>query len=465
MIVSAEPYNEDIFYKAKNTNQAGELDFTYYNAVYTVENALSKVKDETDQVVALAKNSRERILKTENAVKNLVSSMRGITDFVNSTIDTSQQTNMLAMNAAIEAAHAGEQGKGFSIISEEIRKLAVITNTQSENAGNIIRGMEKQFDLITSSIEERISAIDDIFSKTQSFEENINKLYGNNLKTSISKLEQYRKCPFSYYLKYGLNLKEKEELKIQSLNTGTFMHEVIDEFFTYTKDSKLDLNELKDEDIKNIIESMKTDYENRGIEIIKIENGYQMCSKKEYAEYIYPVLDKRVKPNLSNAALETLAIIAYNPKITRAEIEAIRGVNSDGTLYRLMEYHLIEDAGKLDAPGRPTTYRPTEEFLKMFGLSSLDELPELPRYKLDENEQLLNTMSSFLPKAEREMINNSNSKAEKEELFAQIEEELFNNYRILPLLFYNNTIAVNNKNTSINDILDGNGNLNFNNLK
>ena len=68
-------------------------------------------------------------------------------------------------------------------------------------------------------------------------------------------------------------------------------------------------------------------------------------------------------------------------------------------------------------------------------------------------------------KAEREMINNSNSKAEKEELFAQIEEELFNNYRILPLLFYNNTIAVNNKNTSINDILDGNGNLNFNNLK
>lgn len=85
--------------------------------------------------------------------------------------------------------------------------------------------------------------------------------------------------------------------------------------------------------------------------------------------------------------------------------------------------------------------------------------------KLDENEQLLNTMSSFLPKTEREMINNSNSKAEKEELFAQIEEELFNNYRILPLLFYNNTIAVNNKNTSINDILDGNGNLNFNNLK
>ena len=85
--------------------------------------------------------------------------------------------------------------------------------------------------------------------------------------------------------------------------------------------------------------------------------------------------------------------------------------------------------------------------------------------KLDENEQVRKAMSSFLAKAAREMINKSNSKAEKEELFAQIEEELFNNYRILPLLFYNNTIAVNNKNTSINDILDGNGNLNFNNLK
>ena len=158
------------FSKIYSTSSNMQLD------IDKVSSSISKVKDETDQVVALAKSSKDRILKTENAVKNLVSSMRGITDFVNSTIDTSQQTNMLAMNAAIEAAHAGEQGKGFSIISEEIRKLAVITNTQSENAGNIIRGMEKQFDLIISSIEERISAIDDIFSKTQSFEENMNKL-------------------------------------------------------------------------------------------------------------------------------------------------------------------------------------------------------------------------------------------------------------------------------------------------
>lgn len=147
--------------------------------------------------------------------------------------------------------------------------------------------------------------------------------------------------------------------------------------------------ELPAEDIKNIIESMKTDYENRGIEIIKIENGYQMCSKKENVEYIYPIIDKRVKPNLSNAALETLAIIAYNPKITRAEIEAIRGVNADAAIYKLLEFGLIEVAGKLDAPGRPTIYKTTDDFLRMFGYSSLLELPELPRYKLDENKQIV----------------------------------------------------------------------------
>ena len=92
---------------------------------------------------------------------------------------------------------------------------------------------------------------------------------------------------------------------------------------------------------------------------------------------------------MSQAALETLSIIAYNPKITRAEIEAIRGVNSDGTIYKLLDYNLIEDSGKLDAPGRPTTYSTTKEFLRMFGLESLDALPELPRYKLDENQQIV----------------------------------------------------------------------------
>ena len=149
--------------------------------------------------------------------------------------------------------------------------------------------------------------------------------------------------------------------------------------------------ELTPENVQEIIENMKTDFEEqgRGIEIIKVNNGYQLCSKKENYEYIYQIIDKRNKPNLSQAALETLAIIAYNPKITRAEIESIRGVNSDGTIYKLLDHNLIEDAGRLDAPGRPTTYKTTKEFLRLFGYTSLEELPELPRYKLDENQQIV----------------------------------------------------------------------------
>lgn len=149
--------------------------------------------------------------------------------------------------------------------------------------------------------------------------------------------------------------------------------------------------EINADVIINIIEAMRKELEEKGsgIEIIKVNDGYQMCTNKEYYEYIYPVLDKRAKPNLSNAALEALSIIAYNPGITRAEIESIRGVNSDATIYKLLEYNLITAAGKLDAPGRPTTYKTTENFLKMFGYSNLDELPGLPKYKMDENQQIV----------------------------------------------------------------------------
>ena len=147
--------------------------------------------------------------------------------------------------------------------------------------------------------------------------------------------------------------------------------------------------EIDGNQIEEIVKNMQEEFKTRGIEIIKIENGYQLCTKKEYYEYIYPVLDKRTKPSLSTAALETLAIIAYNPRATKAEIEAIRGVNSDGTIYKLLDYGLIEDAGKADLPGRPITYKTTPEFLKMFGYETLANLPELPKYKLDANRQIV----------------------------------------------------------------------------
>lgn len=149
--------------------------------------------------------------------------------------------------------------------------------------------------------------------------------------------------------------------------------------------------EISRVDLEKILDKMQEEYkvEKRGIELIKLNNGYQLCSKKENYEYIYQIIDKRNKPKLSNAALETLSIIAYNPKISRAEIEAIRGVSVDATIYKLLEYGLIEEAGKLDLPGRPMSYKTSDDFLRLFGYSSLDELPELPRYKMDENHQIV----------------------------------------------------------------------------
>ena len=149
--------------------------------------------------------------------------------------------------------------------------------------------------------------------------------------------------------------------------------------------------EIPKEDLENIIVSMQEDYreQSRGIEIIKVDDSYQLCTKKELYEFLYPILDKRSKPNLSNAALETLAIIAYNPRVTRAEIESIRGVGADACIYKLLEYGLIQEGGKADLPGKPMTYVTSNEFLKMFGYTSLNDLQELPKYKLDENQQIV----------------------------------------------------------------------------
>lgn len=177
--------------------------------------------------------------------------------------------------------------------------------------------------------------------------------------------------------------------------------------------------EISSDEIISIVNNMGEEYakNNRGIEIIKVEDGYQLTTKKEMYEYLYPIFDKRSKPNLSQASMETLAIIAYNPKITRAEIEQIRGVSSDATIYKLLEYNLIENVGKADLPGKPTMYATTESFLKMFGIASLDELPELPKYKLDENEQII--IEDILPKKEE----SSQTNVENEEAPMPAREE------------------------------------------
>ena len=175
--------------------------------------------------------------------------------------------------------------------------------------------------------------------------------------------------------------------------------------------------EKNEEEIQTIIKSMQQDYKanNRGIEIIQVEDGYQLATKKD--------LYKRTKPNLSTAALETLSIIAYNPRITRAEIEAIRGVSADACVYKLLEYGLIEEAGKADLPGKPMTYKTTDEFLKMFGYSSLKDLPELPRYKLDSNQQIVIDDLVENEKHEDKQINSENTEIAEHKDVADVDNQ------------------------------------------
>ena len=131
------------------------------------------------------------------------------------------------------------------------------------------------------------------------------------------------------------------------------------------------------------------DTQERGLMIIDIDDGYQICSRPEYYNYIQIILGEQRRQALSNAAMEALAIIAYKQPVTRGQVEYIRGVNSDSAVNRLAERGLIEECGHLDAPGRPILYRTTQNFLRCFGLSTPKDLPELDLSKLSpEYEQI-----------------------------------------------------------------------------
>ena len=142
-------------------------------------------------------------------------------------------------------------------------------------------------------------------------------------------------------------------------------------------------NEVKEAagELKQILIERKS-----GVQLIEINSGYQLATVEKFYPQICQLMDNRPKPSLSQAALEVLAIIAYNPKVTRAEMERIRGVSSDSAMNKLIEYNLIEEAGRMDAPGRPVMYKTTDEFLRLFGYSSLADMPELPTLKEDDGQ-------------------------------------------------------------------------------
>ena len=122
----------------------------------------------------------------------------------------------------------------------------------------------------------------------------------------------------------------------------------------------------------------KYSYERRGLRLLRLETSYQLCSAPEFAPYIRKTLESRKPARLSQPALEVLAIIAYYQPATRAYVDQVRGVDSSYTVGLLLERELIEECGRLAVPGRPIQYRTTQNFLRCFGLSSLEELPELP---------------------------------------------------------------------------------------
>ncbi len=135
-----------------------------------------------------------------------------------------------------------------------------------------------------------------------------------------------------------------------------------------------------------IIHNMMDKYEaeDRGIKIIELDKSFQLCTKHEFYDNLIKVCSQPRKYTLSDAALETLSIIAYKQPITKLEIEKIRGVNSDRAVNKLIELELAKEVGRLDAPGRPMLFGTTEEFLRTFGVQSIDELPVISEDMIEQ---------------------------------------------------------------------------------
>lgn len=146
--------------------------------------------------------------------------------------------------------------------------------------------------------------------------------------------------------------------------------------------------EMSDEDLEAVLDEMMQEYllESHGIELVCYGGVYKFVSKPLIHSYAQKLFSSTKTATLSNAAMETLAIIAYKQPITRAEIEEIRGVSCDMMVRKLLARNLIKECGRSDAPGRPFLYEVTEEFMDTFKLESLKELPELPEYKEQEEE-------------------------------------------------------------------------------
>lgn len=175
--------------------------------------------------------------------------------------------------------------------------------------------------------------------------------------------------------------------------------------------------EITNEDVQNTVDELNSTYaqNNLAFNIVKVANGFAHATKHEYSKYVGYISSEKSKRRLSQASLETLAIIAYKQPITKPEIESIRGVNSDYILSALLEKKLITISGRSESVGRPLLYSTTKEFLKYFGLNSLNDLPkprEIDEIMLDEDfiEQKKRIMMNLM---EENLEKDGNNKSEK----------------------------------------------------
>lgn len=177
----------------------------------------------------------------------------------------------------------------------------------------------------------------------------------------------------------------EETIRKEEAITGAEEQEAVIEAVLFTMGSSVELRRLAlaigqpEAVAREAVERLMKRYsgQHRGMEILQLEDSYQMCTRAQYYENLIRVASAPKKQVLSEVMLETLSIIAYKQPVTKMEIEKIRGVKSDHAVNRLVEYNLVYEAGRLDAPGRPALFATTEEFLRRFGVGSLDDLPDL----------------------------------------------------------------------------------------
>lgn len=184
---------------------------------------------------------------------------------------------------------------------------------------------------------------------------------------------------------------------------------------------------LKEKNVEEILNEMSNEYEdkNRGIRLISINGGYQLVTKSENSDFVQKLLKKNKKHSLSQASIESLAIIAYKQPITRIDIDEIRGVKSESAITRLIERGLIKDIGRLEVPGRPILYGTTDEFLRQFGLQTIKELPSLDLYSDEETQSsidLLNKAIEDMGPEDDDSENNDNENKIEEEVTEDINE-------------------------------------------